>query len=225
MSALGSTSDVSLTSSLLQDDTHKPVGMRFTLEELAALSGTSNSSSTSYQHNENPYSNANTLLRTIRQKGSTKHKDYTRKPQDPAKEVLRVIRKKGHKGNNENKDTKPRAKNAQTQTEREIEDIIRELEEIEKHADTVSGRRNCCQKPSSPVTTDNDLKMANDLLNELDKEIFPNKYTQTNTLSDKAIYKEIINFSMPRRHVQSRTDHCWPKGHKLHLKFDFNKKY
>ncbi|XP_062569572.1 uncharacterized protein LOC134231599 [Saccostrea cucullata] len=224
MSALGSSSDVSLRSSLFRSDTYKPVRKRFTLEELAALSGTSNFSSTSYQHNENPFYNAHTLLRTISQKGVTKHRDYSRKSQDPAKEILRVIRKKGQTRNNEIKEAGPKWKNAQTQTEKEIEDIIRELEEIEKHAATVSRRRNCCQKPSSPCTTDNDLKMADDLLNELDKEILPNKYTQTKPLCDKAIYKEIINFSMPRRKVQSRTDHLWPKGHKLHLKFGFDKK-
>ena len=47
MSLLGSYSDVSITSSLLRNDSSRKETTRFTLDDLAALTGTS---STSYQH-------------------------------------------------------------------------------------------------------------------------------------------------------------------------------
>lgn len=93
------------------------------------------------------------------------------------------------------------------------------MEEIEKHTALVT---NVKRKSTRACNHDNDLKQADNLLRELDSEIFQTKFTQTNTLCDKMIYQSIIDFPMPCRKVKGRTDHRWPKGHKLYTKLSLD---
>lgn len=105
----------------------------------------------------------------------------------------------------------------------EIEEVIKEFEELDKLSAIVSGDRHSYRKSMSHVNQDPDIKIADDLLQELDSAIFRNTCTQTDYLSNKKIFQETIDFPLPRRAVQSKIDHRWPKGHKLHLKFCFDK--
>ena len=110
-------------------------------------------------------------------------------------------------------------KNIETQTDQDIEDIISEIEALEKLEAVVSGTRHSYRKSTSPVNRKSDLERADELLQELDSAILRNACTQTNNLSNPKVFKKTIEFPMPRRNVQSKTDHTWPKGHKLNRKF------
>lgn len=231
MSFIGSTSDVSITSSLLCNESTRKQPSRFTLGELAVLSGSTLPSSSQNYHEEHlldPFKDAKRLLHTIRLK---KSKETVNDPQNKcgsADEVLKLVRKKGRRKprNKEQaqKDTEQRHNDSETQTDREIEEVIKELEELDKLTAIVSGDRHSYRKSMSHVNQDPDIKIADDLLQELDSTIFRNTCTQTDYLSNKKIFKETIDFPLPRRTVQSKIDHRWPKGHKLNLKVCFDKK-
>ena len=110
-------------------------------------------------------------------------------------------------------------KNIETQTDQDIEDIISEIEALEKLEAVVSGTRHSYRKSTSPVNRKSDLERADELLQELDSAILRNACTQTNNLSNPKVFKKTIEFPMPRRNVQSKIDHTWSKGHKLNRKF------
>nr|XP_022304758.1 uncharacterized protein LOC111111848 [Crassostrea virginica] len=221
MSLLGSYSDVSITSSLLRNDSSRKETTRFTLDDLAALTGTS---STSYQHqsssdsHSNGYREAKRLLQTIRLK--TKDTQNTSRSVD---ELLGVIRRKKHRERRKHEsvvlEEDSTHKNIETQTDQDIEDIISEIEALEKLEAVVSGTRHSYRKSTSPVNQKSDLERADELLQELDSAILRNACTQTNNLSNPKVFKKTIEFPMPRRNVQSKIDHTWPKGHKLNRKF------
>ncbi|XP_052707911.1 uncharacterized protein LOC128183087 isoform X2 [Crassostrea angulata] len=230
MSFIGSTPDVSITSSLLRNESTRKQPSRFTLGELAVLSGsTFPSSSQNYPepHLLDPFKDAKKLLHTIRLKKSKEQTDDPQNECDSADEVLKLVRKKGRKkprNKEQAQDAEQRHKDSETQTDMEIEEVIKELEELDKLSAIVSGDRHSYRKSMSHVNQDPDIKIADDLLQELDSAIFRNTCTQTDYLSNKKIFQETIDFPLPRRAVQSKIDHRWPKGHKLHLKFCFDKK-